>query len=425
MRRLLPVCAVVLLVLVVAPSLHAREGFGMRKRAVNLDRRVPPEVLLVSDRIDVRRAEDSVDSPQARQLRDLIEEKMTSYDRRLVIDRQQPALILSIDLREAVVDESWRQKTEYESRQVGTKTETDSKGKTKEKPVYKSVPVEVNYKDVTGNVQVSFGLVEVASGEIIYSGDTGARWSQSYKRGEGAPMRSDLEKDLIERVATEITAKLVGATEPISVLIPRGSFDKLVEVAEKGNWDLYLRQVESTQALKRPTDEAYRQYALGVAKEAMAYRAAEERETLDLLASAADHYSRATTLNPKEKLFSQGYTSLWTGAETISPLERVRSAMIDYEKLAEYRTELTSGRTPRRVASSSGAKPVSDSPAAKPLTNESIVELTTAGLPDENIILAIDGASAVEFDLSTDGLVKLAKAGVSPAVLAHMQKTRR
>jgi hypothetical protein len=412
--------------LVAIPPLHAREGFGMSKRAVELDRRVPPDVLLVADTIDVRLAERSGNSAEARRLRDLIEEKMISYDARLTVEREQPALILTLDLREAIVDESWKQKTEYQSRQVGTKTETDSKGKTKEKPVYKSVPVEVNYKDVIGSVVAEFRIVDSATEEEIHSGSSSAKWNKSYKQGDGAPMRSELEKTLIDRVASEISAKLVGAVEPIKVLIPRGSFDKLVAVAEQGNWELYLQQVESSGALKGPADEAYRQYALGVAKEALAYRATEERETLDLLQAAAEHYGNATTLNPREKLFTEGYTSFWSGAEASSPIERVQVAMVDYERLADYRAELAAGRSPRRAPASASVAPAGAGGASpQTLTNAGVIALAKAGLADENIILAIDGAQAFAFDLSTDGLVGLAHEGVSPAVVAHMQKKQR
>jgi hypothetical protein len=435
MRRVPIAMLIVMMLLSATLPLQAREGFGMSKRAVKLDRRVPPDILLVADTIDVRLDERADQSSGARRLREIVEDKMTSYDSRLVIEREQPSTLVILEVGEITVDESWRQKRESEYRQTGTKTETDKNGKTKTVPVYGTVLVDVNYKDVTGRVTAGFRLVDQASGEEIYADTSTSRFSESYKLGDGAPMQSELERTLIDQTASKISGKLVGAIDTISVLVPRGSFDRLVAVAEGGNWESYLRSVEAIPPPKRPTDEAYREYALGVATEALAYAAATEVETLELLRAAADHYGRATTMNPREKLFLEGYTSFWYGTESISPQERVRTAMADYERLAEYRVELAAGRTPRRAGSTVGVgAEASRSPASPPpppasggerLTNASIVALATAGLADDNIILAIDSAAGTDFDLTTEGLVSLARAGVSPAVVAHMQKTRR
>jgi hypothetical protein len=56
------------------------------------------------------------------------------------------------------------------------------------------------------------------------------------------------------------------------------------------------------------------------------------------------------------------------------------------------------------------------------LTNEDVVKLTAAGLPDAAIINKIRG-SACRFDLSTDALVALKKSGASDAVIEAMTET--
>ena len=60
-------------------------------------------------------------------------------------------------------------------------------------------------------------------------------------------------------------------------------------------------------------------------------------------------------------------------------------------------------------------------PVGRPetLTNKGVIALTGAGLSPELIVAKIDG-SACSFDLSTDGLVALKKAGVTDAVLQAM-----
>lgn len=414
----------VVMVVGCALPLQAREGFGMSKRAAKLDRRVPPEILLVADTVDVRLDERSSRAPSADSLHDLIETKLTSYESRLAIEEERPPIVVTVDLQDAVFDESWEQKRETEYRQTGTKIETDSNGKQKSVPVYGSVLVDVNYKRIYGRVAADIRVTDEGSGETLYTGSSTSSFSESYKLGAGAPMRSELERRLVDETASKIAAALVGAIDSINVLLPRGSFDKFVPIAERGDWEAYLAGVESVRPLKRATDEAYRQYALGVANEGLAYAADTEAAALELLRAAANHYEQAMQMHPKEKLFVEGYTSFWTGTEAVSPQQRVRTAMEDYEQLAAYRAELEAGRTPRTVtAARVEASPSSSSAEGEQLTNASIVALAAAGLADENIILAIDSASSIEFDLSTDGLVALAKAGVSPAVVAHMQKS--
>jgi hypothetical protein len=57
--------------------------------------------------------------------------------------------------------------------------------------------------------------------------------------------------------------------------------------------------------------------------------------------------------------------------------------------------------------------------------NQTVIDLARAGLSDENIILAIDGAERTAFDVSPNALITLSKSGVSKAVIAHMQKKAR
>jgi len=56
------------------------------------------------------------------------------------------------------------------------------------------------------------------------------------------------------------------------------------------------------------------------------------------------------------------------------------------------------------------------------MKNQTVIDLAKAGLSDENIILAIEGASQTDFDVTPQGLIALSKSGVSKTVIAHMQK---
>ncbi len=69
--------------------------------------------------------------------------------------------------------------------------------------------------------------------------------------------------------------------------------------------------------------------------------------------------------------------------------------------------------------SPAGAQPVGASPASEVLTNDSVLKLIAAGIPEQAIISKIR-ASNTNFDLSTDQLIALKDKGVSGPVLAAM-----
>jgi hypothetical protein len=200
------------------------------------------------------------------------------------------------------------------------------------------------------------------------------------------------------------------------VLVPRASFEPLIPLAESGEWDRYLAGVEAMPAKKNPKDEAYRHYALAIAKEAIAYQKEDRREALDLLRAAQSHYQSATSLNPAEELFRKGYTSLLATSDIGSPLTRMSDSVGRYDAWS------ATGTTTRVASTQPVAAPSAPSSGMR---NQTVIDLAKAGLSDENIILAIDAAASTQFDVSPEGLVALSKAGVSKGVIAHMQKKTR
>ena len=427
MKRAVALSAVFSLLLVAVPA-AAGEGFGFSKRAVKLERRVPPVVVMIGTALEVAVVDHGGYEPVARKLRDAVEKKMTSYDRRLEV-RQPSDIKVQLTLNEARVEESWKQKTEYESRQVGTKIEYDPKGKKIEKAVYDSVPIDVNYKTVSGKIMAGT-VVADAKGNKIHSDTAEGTYSKEFKKGEGAPSVSAVQESLIDEVASGISGKLVGRIQPVAVLVPRGSFDKLVATAEAGNWEQYRQQVEAVPAKKRPQDEAFRQYALGVASEGLAYKAEGEEAAIELLQKAAEHYRRAISMNPREELFAKAYSNVWSGGYAHAPVQRVESARADYEKLKEQRIALATAPPRKSAPSTSSAVTTADAKttrkkSSRVLSNGNVVDMAKAGLSDENIKLAIDGAATTEFDLAPESLIAMAKAGVSRDVIAYMQKKQR
>jgi hypothetical protein len=413
--------ALALSILLAALPLFAREGFGFKKKAVDMVRTIPPSTNAGARRVKVTVTSDRDDArDDAQTLSRLITEAILGGAGTLAEGaRAEVEIDVSLDRLES--HESWETETTYVQQQTGTKQKWNEKKKKMEtEPIYSSVPVQKQVKVMTGNLTGSF---EIASknGDVA-SGSIDRDFRRKYGDYDTAPAPTEIEDDLMKQAANAIVAYLVPTRDRVSVLVPRASFEALIPLAESGEWQKYLAAVEAVPPRKGPQDEAYRQYALAIAKEALAYETEDRKETLELLRAATSHYEVAVATNPGEELFRKGYTSLLSASDIGAPADRAKAS------LAKFETWVTgSGSAPAiRVASTAPVAPASKSAVAKQgMRNQTVVDLAKAGLSDENIILAIDAANATAFDVTPDGLIALAQGGVSKAVIAHMQKKSR
>lgn len=420
MKRLL----VLLLCAGAALSLEAREGFGFKKKAVEIMRVIPPATNAGARRVDVDvKAERGQDEDDARTLARYIGEHILSGSGTLA-DGAKPEVVVSVDIDRLESEESWETYTDYERRQTGTKQEWNaSKNKYETKPVYSSVAVQKQRKVLSASLSGAFDIS--AKNKDVASGSVSESFREKYGDYESAPARSALEDDLLKRAAKKIAAQLVPTQERVGVLVPRASFEPLIPLAESGNWDRYLAAVEAMPAKKNPKDEAFRHYALAIAKEALAYKK-ERAEALELLRAAQSHYETAAALNQDEELFRKGYTSLLATSDIGSPLTRASDSVARFEAWSGSGGGAVRVASTTPVAAPASASAKTPAPSANnAMRNQTVIDLAKAGLSDENIILAIDGASATAFDVTPDGLIALAKGGVSKSVIAHMQKKAR
>ncbi|MGZ8869273.1 MAG: hypothetical protein ACXW2P_13095, partial [Thermoanaerobaculia bacterium] len=313
--------------------------------------------------------------------------------------------------------ETWETYTVQERQQTGTKREwNESKKKYETKPVYGNVSVQKQRKVINASLSGTWDIA--AKNRDVANGTLDDDFRRTYGDYDTAPAPSSVEDDMISKAARQIAAQLVPTQERATVLVPRASFEPLIPLAESGAWDRYLAAVEAMPAKKNPKDEAFRHYALAIAKEAIAYGRENRAEALDLLRAAQSHYETAASLNPGEELFRKGYTSLLATSDIGSPLTRAKDSVARYDAWSATGTTTRIASTqPVAAAPSAPSKP-----SAAGMRNQTVIDLAKAGLSDENIMLAIDGAAKTQFDVSPEGLIALAKGGVSKSVIAHMQK---
>lgn len=416
MKRLLAVA----LFVGTALSAEGREGFGFKKKAVDIMRTIPPATNAGARRVAVHvESERGSDEDDARTLERYLTEHLVNGGG-TVAQGGKPEVELNVAIDRLDSHETWETYTEYERQQTGTKREwNESKKKYEDKPVYSNVAVQKQRKVITASLSGTWDVA--AKNRDVARGNLDEDFRREYGDYDNAPAPSEIEDDMLKKVARQIAAQLVPTQERTAILVPRASFEALIPLAESGAWDRYLAAVEAMPANKNPKDEAYRHYALAIAKEAIAYGKENRTEALDLLRAAKSHYETAASLNADEELFRKGYTSLLATSNIGPPLARMTDSVTRYDAWSA-----TGGAT--RVASTQPVAPSPSSPAASTrpsgagMRNQTVIDLAKAGLSDENIILAIDAAAQTQFDVSPEGLIALSKGGVSKGVIAHMQK---
>ena len=411
MRRL----AAVLFVLVIGLSAEAREGFGFKKKAVELDRTIPPATNAGARRVQVRvEAERDSDRDDARTLERYITEHLLAAAG--TVADSKPEVTIDVTLDRVESHETWETYTDYESRQTGTKREwNEKKQKYEDKPVYSSVAVQKQRKVLDAQLRGVFDIG--AKNKDVANGTLSESFRETYGDYDKAPAPTTVEDNLLKRAAKQVAAQIVPTKQRVAVLVPRASFEPLIPLAENGQWDRYLAAVEAMPPKKNGKEEAFRQYALAIAKEAVAYQKESRTEALDLLRAARSHYETAAGLHPDEELFRKGYTSIFATSTIEPPAVRVGDSVARFETWTGTGSAV---RVASTTPAASGNAPAATS--APGMKNQTVIDLAKAGLSDENIILAIDGATNTQFDVSPDALIALAKSGVSKSVIAHMQK---
>lgn len=404
----------------IAVAAEAREGFGFKKKAVDIMRTIPPATNAGARRVAVNvEADRGADEDDARSLQRYITEHIVNGGGTVAESKPEVELNVAIDRVDS--HETWETYTDYERRQTGTKREwNESKKKYEEKPVYDNVAVQKQRKVITANLSGTYDIA--AKNKDVARGNLNDDFRRTYGDYDTSPAPSEVEDDMLKRAARQVAAQLVPTQERASVLVPRASFEPLIPLAESGAWDRYLAAVEAMPAKKNPKDEAFRHYALAIAKEAIAYGKENRAEALDLLRAAQSHYDTAASLNADEELFRKSYTSLLSSGTIGSPLTRITDSVTRYDAWSATGSAV-------RVASTQPVAASPTTPTAKPsgsgMRNQTVIDLAKAGLSDENIILAIDAATQTSFDVSPEGLIALSKGGVSKSVIAHMQKRSR
>ncbi len=389
------------------PSLA--QGFGASKLKVTLQRKLPALVHLPSNTIKLTVSTADQDGTLPFDFQALLETELLKDDPDLRELDSAPVQILC-------------QITEY-SHPDPTVSKRAGPGLSLSGP-NPGVTATSNYTRITGQLNVSL-QVKDPSGGLLISDNISATYDQEFdsagnsashgvlgsvtgtfghmKGGQKSqdsnpPTPSELRSNLILDAVQQIAEHLVDTDEKIEVLLAQksGPLDEGDKAAQAGLWERALETYETATPFPKPEDDAYRLYNVGVAYEALAYEASDEKMTMKYLDQAAINYGKAIDAKPSEKYF-------------VEPQKRIETAIAHYKELDQERA-----RTEQEAANPAPATP-------KALTNTQIIAMVKSGVDDATIIQTIRGAGAVSFDLSPAGLHDLTSSGVSARVVTAMK----
>ncbi len=382
------------------------QGFGASKLRVTLQRKLPALVHLPSNSIKLTVATADEDSTLPFDFQALLETELLKDAPDLHEDDNAPVQIVC-------------QITEY-SHPDPVVTERATPGLS----LSKGVTATSEITRITGQLNVSL-QAKGPSGALLISDNISATYDEEFDssgnstshgmlgsvtgtfgriKGGGKsedinpPTPSELRSRLILDAVQQIAEHLVDTDENIEVLLAQksGPLDEGDKAAQTGLWERALEAFETAPPFPKPEEDAYRLYNIGVAYEALAYAANDEKMTMKYLDQAAINYGKAIDARPSEKYF-------------VEPQKRIETAIAHYKELEQERA-----RAAQQAANPAPAAP-------KALTNTQVIAMVKSGVDEPTIIEAIRGASLIDFDLSVAGRRQLTTNGVSLKVLTVMK----
>jgi hypothetical protein len=377
----------------------------------------PPAILLPAGNVQVEvRNASGASARIVERLHDLLSRQLTDNDSRLTVVPKGADLVVAATL----IDwkESRRNSTKYvsEKRQVGTRQVTEKNGTIKIEPVY-----EYGRNKPSIVIDAGAGLrVEVRRGRGAALADETVRHTihEEHLTEEGPTTRDAIEDLLIDQVVQKGAGRVSPGRVATRVLVARSDeVDRLNSMAQNRRWHEWLTALGAVKPHSDRKRDSYRLHNLAVAHEAIAYEATAAEDWSARLNLATTLIRQAAAQNPSEKYITES-------------ADRITSSATRYRQLADMYRQVgaAAASSPRRTASSSGnqsapisAATASASPRPATMTNRDVIDLSAAGLDDDNLIAAIGDAKTIRFDLSPAGLKALLSAKVSNRVITAMR----
>ena len=443
-------CAVFLGAFLSTPA--QAQGFGSTKKRIVLHRKLPPTAHLSGDSFAVQVNSHGIQEDVGIDLKSMLETELMKDDVRLRNEDKNPDTLIVCTITQYAQPKpttSTQQTYEMGSKKPQNETVTRYTGlltvayQAKDKRSGRTLDAE----NVTAKYDDEFNQNGSTKGGVTGTiSNTFNRLKHGKSEADIAPTDAELRSKLLHDVVSQIASRLVNTDESVEVLLARGKLDEANKQADAGLWSRNLETLETMTPFPSNADEAYRLYNIGVAYEALAYAAEDQKSAKKYLEDAAINYGKAIDDKPDEKYF-------------LVPQRRIETAIAHYKSLSEQPATLAASsgssttaatsttatsaktgsgstsskaattRTHAGISSSSGAASSTAKSTAKAkgpaLTNDQIIAMVKAKVDEGNIIDTIRTAGNVEFDLSVNGQINLTKNGVDGKILTAMKQRAR
>jgi hypothetical protein len=277
----------------------------------------------------------------------------------------------------------------------------------------------------------------------------------------------DVKQILIREVVKQIATKLGNTRQTLEVQVAGGDdhLNRAADFIGQRLWARAIEELDKTPVFPKEDKEAYRQYDLGLAYEAMSYDASTFADQRENLFKAEEYYDKALEMNQKEKYFvetvarTKDAIARYKAFETMQKDDSKKQALAAQSEppkasapLAQATVQPVSqtaiqpavqsggqpapparNATPAPSVKSTAPKPPTSAPAApkatapkattaKALSASDVIEMYSSHVPQDQIV-AIIQRSPVKFDpFDKDTAIAVARAGLPVNLQNEMRK---
>jgi tetratricopeptide (TPR) repeat protein len=396
------------------------QGFGANKEKVTLQRKLPALIHLPGETIKVTVTSADEDGALPYDFQALLETELLKDDPNLRDDDSPSTQIICQITEYSHPDPTYTNKLGSGQAVGASNSPLSQLSKTASKigatqRITGKLDVSFQAKDATGRVLISDNIDSTYDREFDSAGNSTAHGvfgqvggTFSHVKGgakseDGPPTPAELRSRLIIDAVQQVAEHVVDTDENVDVLLARkdGPLEEGDKDALTGLWERALETYETAPPFPKPEDDAYRLYDIGVAYEALAYQAEDQKAAMKYLDQAAINYGKAIDAKPDEKYF-------------VEPQKRIETAIAHYRELQKEQDDAVRAKA-ELAANPAGA------PGAKGLTNAQVITMLKSGIDESAVLQAIRGATAVNFDLTPAGQKTLTAGGVTPRILAEMK----
>jgi hypothetical protein len=400
-----PAAATLILIVAFVAQAMGGPGFGtLRRKYIELKTRQPASVRLFNTSIAFTGSSTNREyTPVQESLLATLETELVSNEKTLVKKNSPHEAEWTLSLKV----------TGFSISNPQQRVETNGKSSTSYTRWSGSLNAAYQVLDRTGHVHDASNVSDAYNKEFNTSGGGGIMGKIPSIHGmgkkPGAPQvvpqtPEDVKQIMIKDVVQQIATQLGNTTKSLQVEVAVGDehLNRAQEFMDKQLWSRALDEIEKTPAYPKPEEEAYRQYDIGLAYEAMSYDSKNANEQRENIFKAAEYYDKSLELNTKEKYF-------------VESVARTKDAIARFKALDLQNTS-------QKAPAGGAPKATGKASAAPTVKVGDVIEMYTAGVDQAQIVDIIQNSPVVFDPRDKETVLAMAKAKLPVALQNELRK---